>query len=374
VVCQVCHYTPALDLAQLGPLAGEPGTIPNGRNQVAEQSNSRVMHNHHGQFTDLFPPMDPPVQDGNGGISNQATRLAQLEDTCYQCHPGTNVQCLRGAMFDGGMLCNDCHGNMQQVGADFTEGVSPQNPGDFQLGLGNFYEPGSNQPRVPWANEPGCGSCHTGDANDNLAEMTGVITNLVDSMGNDDNIRLRQAFRSGDGKATPIVPTNTRFAENSIPANFNGTSNPGAGTVNTNDAADGAGNPKLYRVSTGHGGVFCEGCHGATHAEFDIDGPITNDDVAAQQLQGHTGTIIECSTCHDDAMDNRITLDGPHGMHPVGGENVDFVDGGHEDLVENLPGGEDNPEECQVCHGPGGIDDNVGSVLSVSNSQFGWVA
>jgi len=74
-----------------------------------------------------------------------------------------------------------------------------------------------------------------------------------------------------DAKATPIVPTNTRFAENPIPASFNGEPNKGAGTIDTNDAADGAANPKLYRVSTGHGGVFCEGCHGATHAEFDTD-------------------------------------------------------------------------------------------------------
>ena len=361
VVCQVCHYTPALDLAQLGPLAGPEGTIPNGRNQVAHQSNSRVMHNHHGQFETLFPPMDPPVQDGNGGISNQATRLSQLEDTCYQCHPGTNVQCLRGAMFDGGMLCNDCHGDMKQVGADFTQGVSPQNPGAFKLGGGNYYDPkNTDQPRVPWANEPGCGSCHTGDYRDNLAGGQDVITNLVDSMGNDDDIRLRQAWRTGDPAAKPIVPTNTRFAENSIPASFDGTPNPGAGTSST-----GAANPKLYRVSTGHGGVFCEGCHGATHAEFDSDAPsLNNDDVASIQLQGHTGTIVECSTCHGNAMNNRNTLDGPHGMHPVG-DNTEFADGGHEDLAE------DNLQACQACHGPGGRESSqaVGTVLSVAKAD-----
>ena len=361
VVCQVCHYSPALDLAQLGPLAGEPGTIPNGRNQVAHQSNSRVMHNHHGQFTDLFPSLDPPVQDGTGGISNQATRLAQIEDTCYQCHPGTNVQCLRGAMFDGGMLCNDCHGDMQQVGADFTQGVSPQNPGAFKLGLGNYYDPAnSDQPRVPWANEPGCGSCHTGDYFDNLAGGQNVITNIADSMGNDDDIRLRQSWRTGDPAAKPIVPTNTRFAENSIPASFDGTPNPGAGT-----SSAGADNPKLYRVSTGHGGVFCEGCHGATHAEFDSDAPsLNNHDVAAIQLQGHTGTIIECSTCHGNAMNNRNTLDGPHGMHPVG-DNTEFDDGGHEDLAE------DDLQACQACHGPGDRESSqaVGTVLSVAKAD-----
>ena len=369
VVCQVCHYTPALDLAQLGPLAGAPydpvtdtgDGLANGRNQVAHQSNSRVMHNHHGQFTDLFPPLDPPVQDGSGGISNQATRVQQIEDTCYQCHPGTNVQCLRGAMFDGGMLCNDCHGDMKQVGADFTQGVSPDNPGDFKLGLGNYYDPANtDQPRVPWANEPGCGSCHTGDYLDNLAGGQNVITNVADSMGNDDDIRLRQAWRIGDPVAKPIVPTNTRFAENSIPASFNGTPNPGAGTSST-----GADNPKLYRVSTGHGGVFCEGCHGATHAEYDTDAPsLNNDDVASIQLQGHTGTIVECSTCHGNTMNSRNTLDGPHGMHPVG-DNTEFADGGHEDLAE------DNLRACQACHGPGDRESSqaVGTVLSLAKAD-----
>ena len=365
VICQTCHYTPALDLAQLGPLAGDPGTVANGRNQLAHQSNSRVMHNHHGQFTDLFPAIDPPVQDGIGGISNQATRLAQLEESCYQCHPGTNVQCLRGAMFDGGMLCNDCHGDMEQVGADFTAGVSPHNPGAFQLGLGNYYEPDSAQPRVPWANEPGCGSCHTGDYNDNLAQQPNVMTNLADALGNQDGIRLRQAWRIGDARATPIVPTNTRFAENSIPASFNGFANPGAGTINTNDAADGAANPKLYRVSTGHGGIFCEGCHGATHAEFDSDAPsLSNDDVTAQQLQGHAGTIVECTTCHADEMNSQITLDGPHGMHPVGA-NTRFADGGHEDLAKS------NPQACQACHGSGDYEDSqaLGTVLSLAKAD-----
>ena len=111
------------------------------------------MHNHHGSLTDangdplldndgnlLFPSIEAPVQAANGAITNQDDRLAQLEDSCYQCHPGKNVRCLRGAMFNGGMLCSDCHGDMEAVGADFSAGVSPSNPGDFKLGLGNFYQ------------------------------------------------------------------------------------------------------------------------------------------------------------------------------------------------------------------------------------------
>ena len=346
VVCQVCHYTPALDLAQVGPLAGPSGTIANGRNQVAHQSNSRVMHNFHGQFSSLFPSIPAPKQDSNGNISNQSARLSALDNNCYQCHPGKNTKCLRGAMFNADMLCSDCHGSLQQVGNDFSKNVSPSNPGAFILAK-DFYTNAST-PRVPWANEPGCGSCHTGDASSNLAGTSGTLVNTVDTNGNTDGIRLRQAWKTGDAKATPIVPTNKRFAEPAVPASFNGFANPGAG------------NPRLYRVSTGHGGVMCEGCHGATHAEWPNANPNANDNVTATQLQGHTGAIVECSTCHGSAMDSQNTLGGPHGMHPVG-ENPSFARGGHE----NLAGG----SACSVCHGSASRSTNKGTVLSVAKAD-----
>jgi hypothetical protein len=349
VVCQVCHYTPALDLAQVGPMAGAPGSTANGRNQLAHQSNSRVMHNHHGRFRSLFPAMPAPVQNSSGVVTNQAQRLAVLDDTCYQCHPGNNTRCLRGAMFNAGMLCNDCHGDMLAVGADFSAGVSPANPGAFVLG-GDFYDPNDPQPRVPWANEPGCGSCHTGDANSNLAGAPNTLVNRVDTYGNSDGIRLRQAWRTGDAKATPIVPANKRFAEPAVPASFNGFSNPGAG------------NPQLYRVSTGHGGVMCEGCHGATHAEWPHTNPNANDNVTAIQLQGHTGVLIECAVCHGTSMNSQNTLLGPHGMHPVGG-STSFARGGHESLANSSPGA------CATCHGPGSRSSNQGTVLSVAKAD-----
>ncbi len=347
VVCQVCHYTPALDLAQFGPLGGDarfPDAPANGRVQRAHASNSSVMHYHHGTLTKngqkLFPDMAAPAQDSAGNVTNQTARLAALEQACYQCHPGKNAKCLRGAMFNGGVLCSDCHGNMQQVGNDFSLGVSPGNRNAFKLGLGNFYDPASAQPRVPWANEPGCGSCHTGDALSNLSGTTGVIKNVKDVYGNNDGLRLLRAFRAGDAKATPIVPTNKRFAENTVALAFNGFANPNAG------------NPKLYRVSNGHGGVFCEGCHGATHAEWPNGNPFANDNVTAKQMQGHTGTVIECATCHGSSYNPSNLLGGPHGMHVVG--NTRFSNGGHEDFAEH------NLQACAACHGNLG----QGTVLS----------
>ena len=60
----------------------------------------------------------------------------------------------------------------------------------------------------------------------NLAGMPGVVTNTVDSNGNTDNIRLFQAYVTGDPKATPIVPGNKRFAENVIEADNPAVSGP----------------------------------------------------------------------------------------------------------------------------------------------------
>ncbi len=304
VQCSRCHYSPALDLTQSGPV-DEPQSGIKGRQQTIHISMSRAMHGHHGglppyQGQPLFPAMPEPI--------NRSDQVAQqvLEQTCYQCHPGKRTQCLRGAMASGGIVCQDCHGDMQQVGNDFTANL-PNTP--FPAGA-------DLTKRVPWASEPGCQSCHTGDAVSNLANTAGTIP--ADANG----IRLKQAFLQGDASAAPIIATNKRFAENE----------------------------SLYRLSKGHGGVMCEACHGSTHAIWPVSNPMANDNVASQQLQGHSGTIIECTTCHAPGSLG-LTLNGPHGMHPVGDSNWNR---NHEDFAER------NLNSCRSCHGQRG----EGTVLS----------
>ena len=343
VVCQVCHYTPALDLAQFGPLGGDaanPDAAANGRVQRIQKSNSRVLHMAHSKLTTLFPAMPAPTADSaaTGLPGNQAAREAVLEQTCYQCHPGTNTKCMRGAMADGGMVCQDCHGELAQVGNDFTANVSAAKP--FPAGA-------DLTKRVPWANEPGCGSCHTGDATSNMASTAGTAVNGYDTNGNADGIRLIRAYLNTDANAKPIIPANKRFAENTVPASFNGFANPGAG------------NQKLYRVSTGHGGVMCEGCHGATHAEWDADSsPLQNDNVTGNQLQGHSGTVSECSTCHTTSAMSSRTMDGPHGMHLVNDSR--FIDGDNHGSLAKVENGKPGGGSCGACHG----SDHTGTVLS----------
>jgi hypothetical protein len=352
VVCQRCHYTPALDLAQLGPLGPENDgsasfpngisttSLANGRDQLKHKSMSNVMHSHHAS-TGLFPDM-PPAIDAQGTRRNPVTTQTILEETCYMCHPGKRTQCMRGAMANGGLVCQDCHGQMAQVGDDFSRNVSPNNVGAFELAADFYHNP--DTPRVPWANEPTCGSCHTGYATDNLADDANVLVNPVDTLGNTDGLRLLAAYRTNDSKATPIVPVNKAFAEN---------------VVAEGTAADG--NPKLYRVSKGHGGLFCESCHGSTHAEWPSANPSANDNIPASQLQGHSGYIAECQVCHEPT-DESLPLgnNGPHGMHAI--SDIDPEPGFAADMRWNQQhrSFRNQGPGCESCHGA----DLKGTVLS----------
>jgi hypothetical protein len=356
VACQTCHYTPALDLLQLGPQGTATAPANGGLKQQSHETMSRVMHNFHGRQKDkngnlLFPNMpapNDPRRTAGQTAANPINAFTQniLDKTCYSCHPGKQTKCLRGAMVQAGVVCQDCHGNATDVGNDFSQCVA--NPNKFPgtscpngTGAGKFtiaadYYGNAATPRVPWLNEPGCGSCHTGDNNSNLAGSAGTIVAS-------DGFRLLQAYRSTNAKKAPIVPANTRFAE------------PHATNVGGKSV------PQLFRLSTGHGGVFCEGCHSSTHAEWPVVTNVNaNDNVTATQLQGHAGKLMECATCHNGVLAASTGLKGPHGMHPVGdnGNSTAWVRG-HGDIVEKT-----GRTECGACHGAKGEGSDLAVVQS----------
>ncbi len=271
VLCASCHYSKALDLANTGPTGA----------QVGPKYLSRAMHQHHGlSITGTVPDGNhPPLVTGT------------TTSACYNCHPGGQTQCLRGAMATAGISCENCHGGM--------------------LAVGGYYNMTNGQHRQPWADEPKCQSCHTGDAVSHLG------TSIIGT----------QAYSSSDPAATPIVATNTRFAEN----------------ANT-----------LYRFSTGGmAGMTCESCHGSTHAEWPTSS--ANDNVAATQIQGHSGEIVECTACHGTGLSR--SLNGPHGMHNV--NDSTFWSGGHSSFLGT------NGANCKTCHGT----DGLGTVLSKAKAN-----
>ncbi len=69
---------------------------------------------------------------------------------------------------------------------------------------------------------------------------------------------------------------------------------------------------QLFKVSRGHGGVFCEGCHNSTHAEFPTREP--RDNQVMIDLQGQAGTLADCSVCHGIVPSGP----GPHGIVATG--------------------------------------------------------
>jgi hypothetical protein len=244
---------------------------------------SQVMHTYHGQLKTL-----------QGDALFSANK--PVEETCYQCHPGKISQCHRDTMKTEGMNCYSCHGDIAAVG-----GLSPL------LKDGSVDGGNDGKARRPWQDLPRCQSCHTGDAVNHLSGQGLVMAQ--------DGFRLRQAYKTGDSSASPLLATNKRFAENS----------------NT-----------LFRNSKGHGNLACEACHGSTHAIWPVVNADANDNVAASQLQGHTGTLVECKACHlGDSL--ALTTNGPHGLHNVGDSR--WTDENHANFYRRDPNG------CQSCHG-----------------------
>lgn len=273
VLCAQCHYSFALDLSGQGPTPTQQG----------KPNFSAVMHKYHGMLTVGGNPVFPP-----GGA---------MEQTCYQCHPGSVTQCLRGAMHTAGLTCNECHFNMTAVG-----GVYPL------LAGGSVDGANDGNPRRPWRDLPRCQSCHTGDA---VSYLTGA--NLVPDATWP--FHLRQAYRTGDPSASSLLAVNKRFAEN----------------TNT-----------LYRYSKGHGNITCEGCHGSTHAEWPNATAGANDNLAAIKIQGYAGKIMECVACHKAGSLARTT-NGPHGLHNINDSR--WYDDGHDSFYNA------DKNSCRACHG-----------------------
>ncbi len=107
----------------------------------------------------------------------------------------------------------------------------------------------------------------------------------------------------------------------------------------------------LYRYSSGHGDLQCSSCHGSTHAIYPSSH--AQDNVLSEKIQGHSGTIAECTSCHTTTPGT--AEGGPHGMHSVGQQWVDE----HEEVAEK------GYTQCAACHG----SDYRGSFLSKTFSE-----
>jgi len=239
------------------------------------------------------------------------------------------------------ILCATCHASNALPGTGIT-GVKA-----FTQAIHAYHakvtDPNTNLSLNSSQNRGACYSCHPGAATKCLR---GAMGDATDGAGNNvmqcqschgnmsqvgaasrhgwlDEPNCQACHHDGVQETSAIDPT-TNTLRNAVDTRF---------ATNPNVPAQGF---NLYRFSTGHGNLQCEACHGATHAIY----PAHNaDNIASTSIQGHTGTIAECTACHT-TVPNTVT-GGPHGMHPVGQSWVR----GHEHVAEN------NPAQCKACHG-----------------------
>lgn len=229
VLCAACHQSEAL---------GAKSFSSGGKTVPSLTSSIHTTH--------------APVTAPGNPLSLNAT---DNRSACYECHPGSETRCLRGAMgsavaTDGSMemQCQSCHGNMSKVG---------------------------DVNRTGWLQEPVCQSCHTGTAIDNAGQIR--YTSVFDSSGNERQV-INQTFATNANTPAPNI--------------------------------------SLYRFSKGHGDLQCSACHGSTHAEFPSSHG--NDNLRNVNFQGHEGVTAECEKCHTSGIPSTsYSLKGPHGLHPL---------------------------------------------------------
>ena len=229
-------------------------------------------------------PFTQVLHDKHAGVIDPATaqtlNSSSNRTACYTCHPGSKTQCLRGVM-----------GKAKTANGDSL--MSCQSCHGKMKAVGNSARQG-------WIDEPTCESCHNSSAT-NRRNISGV----------------------GDAtNGKPIVPADRTFATNADKPAILGL------------------HPNLYRFSTGHGGLQCEACHGSTHAEY--PSLHADDNVQSIAVQGHSGTVAECTACHTTVP--TTVNGGPHGMHTTGNAWVKS----HQEANKN---GTATTPSCAYCHG-----------------------
>jgi len=131
----------------------------------------------------------------------------------------------------------------------------------------------------------GCQKCHPGP---NTQCLRGTMNTDFGLVCQDCHGNMAQMYSSINQGRTPWVDE------------------PACRTCHTSTFGEPVG--QLFRNSQGHGGVYCEGCHGSPHAIF--PSREARDNANSIALQGHEGILSDCSVCHGTTPSGA----GPHGI------------------------------------------------------------
>ncbi len=371
-----CHRSDPKVNESWGPMTAD--SVSGGGGACPEYSNS--LHNTHGRMlgrlnADFTGTLERDPVNGGFLLADLTKKadpahpfLLEVKDSgtpessCLFCHQGKHDKYQRDVMSAAGVNCIDCHGDMAVLAGGSAMATRAAGNGDA------VNPPDSNLPtkfteftRHPYRNGlPSCASCHTGVGDEPV---------------------IRRSYDMTTGKFVSLPVKNERFAENLAPkisstdgiyktieVETDGKSCPPGTFTDTLTVGKNICERGLFKQSLDkHGALPCASCHGATHSTWPNPDPYANDNVTALQLQGHTGTILECSACHTadafktvesigsslhypDKAGNPTILAGPHNTHPINDPYWVNKDGGFHNQWAKKPGlnGED---QCATCHG-----------------------
>ena len=300
-------------------------------------------------------------------IFDQSGNQLPMEENCLKCHGGKREQHYRDRMFTAGVTCYDCHGDMLAMGGAFTKtdgkpGIKdPISAEDTNGQKHDLF-------RTPWYDEPDCGACHTGKGSE------AVLKTAFDPL-QPAQMSFKPDLNDPDAARFAVIPRvkKTIVMSATKPYNIEKQTFESFDEELKIDAA-------VFREGKdSHGNVACAACHGAAHAIWPNRDPKANDNLTALQLQGHTGTILECNVCHTadsfknkDDLDGSLTysgdpkpgiLGGPHNTHPVNDpywwKNSEGGNGGWHNEYAKMSG-KNGEDQCAACHGA----DHKGTRLS----------
>ncbi|WP_345985361.1 hypothetical protein WCX49_12230 [Sulfurimonas sp. HSL-1656] len=249
------------------------------------------------------------------------------------------------------VLCATCHGSNALPGTGIA-GIKPLTEAIHSL-HSEVKDPDNGLTLNSATNRDACYRCHPGAA----------TKCLRGAMGKQDNIQCQSCHgtmsavgahtRSGwleEPNCQACHQEGMRF-ETAVTDMGTGTLREALDTRFATNPDTPAAGVSLYRYSTGHGSMQCSACHGSTHAIY----PSSHDEdnIQSMTVQGHRGTVAECTACHDTVP---YTHDaGPHGMHTVYPSEVYP----HSTVANH------DRASCKACHG----DDYRGSILSGTSSE-----
>jgi|GEM_PF-505858 len=256
------------------------------------------------------------------------------------------------------VLCATCHASNALPGTGIA-GIKPLTEA-LHGKHAEVKDPTNGQTLASLANRGACYRCHPGATTKCLRGAMGKQSDIqcqschgnmhaVGTAGRKgwlDMPNCQSCHQNGRRYATAVTDMNRGTLRAALDNRF---------ATNTNTPMNGV---SLYRYSKGHGKMQCSACHGSTHAIYPSSH--AEDNLQSIAVQGHEGTIAECTACHDATP--RTVSGGPHGMHSVG----QYWVGAHEDVAEH------NSAQCKSCHGADYRGSDLSKTFSARSFSTEW--